>query len=439
MFIGVDDTDSVSGMCTTFLLTELVSEFSEMDIIGHPRLVRLNPNIPWKTRGNAALSVALGNGAGRKTLVGNVAGRDVFAFARGAHAKASVAHLERAEEMLDKWAVKGEEMTNPGLAIFDKRPSASFYWRAVRGVVPIADARKLAASGFFAARGNGRGLVGACASVAWRPRDRTFEVIAYRERKRWGTPRRLASESVSAMDKAYPSTFNNYDYVDDKPVLVPGSPCPILFGIRGDDPEVLPCAMEALRGENVDRWLVFESNQGTDDHLVPAHVADVRPFSSATIRGVISSQPRTIPGGHVIASVRDATGEIDIAIYEPAKRFRDVLRALVPGDRVVACGGMREKPLTINIEKLNVARLVKIVRKVSNPRCAKCDKAMKSEGKNLGFRCERCGAKAPNGAGVFESVPRSLTTGWYEPPACARRHLAKPMKRTKWKVGRMMA
>jgi tRNA(Ile2)-agmatinylcytidine synthase len=426
-------------MCTTFLLTEIVQEFSELDVIGYPRLVRLNPNIPWKTRGNAALSVALGIGSGRKTLVGNVAGRAVFAFAKGTHAKATKRHLERAQRLLDLWAVKGEEMTNPGLAIFDKRPPATFYWRAVREVVPIADARKLASRGLHVSRGNGRGLVGACASVAWRPRDRTHEVIAYRERKKWGTTRRLAPSSVSAMDKAFPSTFNNYDYIEDKPVLVPGSPCPILFGIRGDDPDVLPDAMMALRSERIDRWLLFESNQGTDDHLLQSKVADVKPFSSATIRGAIASQPRTIPGGHVIASVRDATGEIDVAIYEPAKGFRDVLRALVPGDSVVACGGLREKPLTVNIEKLRVARLVKIVRKVSNPRCARCDKAMKSEGKNLGFRCERCGAKAPVGAGFFETVPRALTPGWYEPPACARRHLAKPLKRTKLKVGRMLA
>lgn len=439
IYIGVDDTDSVNGMCTTFLLTELVREFSELDVIGYPRLVRLNPNIPWKTRGNAALSVAMGKGQDRKTLAGNIAGRNVFAFAKGTHAKATKEHLARAKSLLDMWAVEGEEMTNPGLAIFDRRLPSSFYWRAVREVVPIADAKELASKGLFAARGNGRGLVGACASAAWVPRDRTYEVIAYRDRRKWGTPRSVVPESVAAMDEAFPSTFNNYDYVEEKVVLAPGSPCPILFGIRGDDPKVLPDAMRALRGEKIDRWLVFETNQGTDDHLVASHVADVKHFSSATIRGVMASQPRTIPGGHVIASVRDSSGEIDVAIYEPAKRFRDVLRALVPGDRVVASGGLREKPLTVNIEKLNVVHLVKIVRKVSNPRCARCDKAMKSEGKGLGFRCERCGAKAQNGAGVFETVPRSLTTGWYEPPACARRHLAKPLKRTKRKPGKMLA
>jgi tRNA(Ile2)-agmatinylcytidine synthase len=426
-------------MCTTFLLTELVREFDDLDLIGRPRLVRLNPQIPWKTRGNAALSIALGRGRGRRTLVGNIAGKDVIAFADGTHAKASKEYLARAGAVLDEWAVRGDRLTNPGLVVLDRRPPPSFYWRAVRGIVLIPDAAKLAKKGFFVGMGNRRGLVGACASVAWQPGDRTWEVIAYRERGRWGTERDVDPESVVRMDRAFPSTFNNYDHRQRKVVLAPGSPCPILFGIRGDDPRVLKGAMETLKGERVDRWLVYESNQGTDDHLVPSRVADVRPFSSAMVRGAVASEPRTIPGGHVIASVRDATGEMDVAIYEPAKEFRAVLRALVPGDRVVICGGVRERPLTINVEKLRVVRLARVVRKAANPRCRTCDKAMKSLGHGQGFRCERCGARAAAGAGEYVEERRRLTTGWFEPPACARRHLAKPLKRTRWRAGKVIA
>ncbi len=57
--IGIDDTDSRLGGCTTYtaalLFQELVSRgFKPIDF---PWLVRLNPNIPWKTRGNGALSI----------------------------------------------------------------------------------------------------------------------------------------------------------------------------------------------------------------------------------------------------------------------------------------------------------------------------------------------------------------------------------------------
>jgi tRNA(Ile2)-agmatinylcytidine synthase len=65
VYIGIDDTDSRKGMCTTYLALELVKEFqNELDLIGYPRLVRLNPNIPWKTRGNGAVCVRLGTGKG---------------------------------------------------------------------------------------------------------------------------------------------------------------------------------------------------------------------------------------------------------------------------------------------------------------------------------------------------------------------------------------
>ncbi|MEM0501968.1 MAG: DNA-binding protein, partial [Thermoplasmata archaeon] len=52
MWIGVDDTDSSEGMCTTYLAPQILLKLN-LDLIGFPRLVRLNPNIPWKTRGNA--------------------------------------------------------------------------------------------------------------------------------------------------------------------------------------------------------------------------------------------------------------------------------------------------------------------------------------------------------------------------------------------------
>ena len=55
LHIGIDDTDSLDGGCTTWLITEIISELSDLDLIAPPRLVRLNPNVPWKTRGGVLL------------------------------------------------------------------------------------------------------------------------------------------------------------------------------------------------------------------------------------------------------------------------------------------------------------------------------------------------------------------------------------------------
>ena len=57
-WVGIDDTDSSKGMCTTYLAT-LIIERIEKDlgrVEGFPRLIRLNPTIPYKTRGNGAVS-----------------------------------------------------------------------------------------------------------------------------------------------------------------------------------------------------------------------------------------------------------------------------------------------------------------------------------------------------------------------------------------------
>src|SRR3989442_10221594 len=75
LYLGVDDTDSLRGMCTTFLATELVRALRAWDLIGYPRLVRLNPNIPWKTRGNGAICLRIGWGRGPTFPVGEIDGR----------------------------------------------------------------------------------------------------------------------------------------------------------------------------------------------------------------------------------------------------------------------------------------------------------------------------------------------------------------------------
>ncbi len=78
LYIGIDDTDSINGGCTTWLATEVIKELSEFDLIGCPRLVRLNPNVPWKTRGNAAVALTLGKGLGMKKLIGEFDGKQFF-------------------------------------------------------------------------------------------------------------------------------------------------------------------------------------------------------------------------------------------------------------------------------------------------------------------------------------------------------------------------
>ena len=58
MIIGIDDTDSPLGMCTTYLGAVLARRLiHERMQVREAKLVRLNPNVTFKTRGNAAIAL----------------------------------------------------------------------------------------------------------------------------------------------------------------------------------------------------------------------------------------------------------------------------------------------------------------------------------------------------------------------------------------------
>jgi tRNA(Ile2)-agmatinylcytidine synthase len=427
MYVGVDDTDSVNGMCTTYLATELVREFSDLDLIGHPRLVRLNPNVPWKTRGNAAICARFGEGTGKPTVIGNIGGHEVLAYDAGKPAVPTREHFERVCALVERLAWFEDPKTNPGVAVSSVKPPQGLYWKAVHEVVELRPHLGEANPDFSRGWKNRRGLIGAVSAMAWRPRDRTYELIAYRAPNKWGTARNIDAASVVEMDRKYPGTFNNYDYEEQRPVFAPASPCPILYGIRGDSPDYLRDAMGTVKSEKVDRWLIFLTNQGTDDHIINASISNMQPFTSVRVRGKVDGLPRIIEGGHLIFPMTNGRKNVDCTIYEPAKKFRWVGQQLRPGDRVTVHGAVREEPPTINVEKICIENLAAVTEKTANPLCKKCHKRMKSYGRGQGYRCAKCGAKSRDAE--FSLVKRSLAQGWFEPPAGAMRHLAKPLKR----------
>jgi tRNA(Ile2)-agmatinylcytidine synthase len=427
--LAFDDTDSPEGMCTTYLAPLLLRELNGYDLLGPPRLVRLNPNIPWKTRGNAAVCLSIGHGVGKGAVCGQVAGKQVLWYRRGRPADPGPL-LEAAAHVLERVSKFECDNTNPGIAVSIRRPGPGFYWRAVRGVVPIRDAElELRTVGaVWRKYKSGRGIVGATAAMSWRPRDRTWEVIAYRRPSRFGKPREIDPESVITMDRATRRTFNNYDYENGHVAITPGSPCPILFGIRGDSRAELLRARTMIRGEMHDTWLLFMTNQGTEDHVAAKRIGSLAPRDSARVKATVSSAPTTIQGGHVILPISDGDG-IDAAFYEPSRRFREVARGLLPGDRLTVIGSVRDSPRSLNVEKICVESLVKDLRKERNPVCDRCHKSMHSSGRGKGFVCKKCGAKASADKARFRAKPRMVRLGWHEPPVASRRHLHKPIRR----------
>jgi len=409
--IGLDDTDSRErGMCTTYVAATLAERIEAVGgTVDRRLLVRLNPGVEHKTRGNAALAV-------RTDLDPERA-------------------LELAREHLDL-AETGDPRTNPGVVVAPGDPGrvpdavAAFARAAVRDYHDVDDAVALAdRAGYETAHaGNGRGRIGALAAVgAWAAFDDwTYECISYRERDRWGTDREVDRESVfAAADAAYPDAWDTVDRAEGYPVCVPRTPCPILHGIRGDDPETVRSVADAVDGEPVASRALFVTNQGTDAHLRRVDgFGDAAEGGAYRIDAEVVDPPETREGGHVFATLRSDDGETAaVAAFEPTKRFRDRVRALRPGDRLTVCGELSDG--TLKLEKFAVRELVRT--EPATPECPECGRSMGSAGADQGYRCRDCGTNADGKVDV--PVDRDLERGWYEVPPCARRHVARPLVR----------
>ena len=417
--IGIDDTDSRLGGCTTYtaalLFQELVSKgFKPIDF---PWLVRLNPNIPWKTRGNGALSLHFGLEEEQLEEVKKIA----------------VAAVERTADLTQR-------STDPALVFLRdpvQSPLRDFSVRALHDVLSIREARRVIDEIGAESRvlKGSRGLVGALASIgADFSRDHTFEIIAYRTLENIGRARRVNLDSVRRMDAMFRGlTFNNVDPEKGRVLICPHGPDPVLLGIRGEDPASVAKAFNQIAvDEPIGTTMIFKTNQGTDAHLTCRRTVEtVQPYQSVLISGRINDVPQTIRGGHTIFKISDETGSIDCASYWTTGSLCKVVSYLIPGDTVIVSGGIRVRKmaqLTLNVEKLEVTRLASAVR-WENPLCSACGARCESMGKNQGFRCRKCKLRFENASKKPRSEVRAIRPGIYLPPLRSHRHLTKPASR----------
>lgn len=420
LHIGIDDTDSPSGGCTTYIAALLVEELLALGcrFIDYPNLLRLNPNVPWKTRGNGAVCLRVDVG---KDLTSRI--QEAVILTVESHAEFDCVN------------------TNPGIVFFEGKVPESlkrFSDRVVQSVVTIQEAEKLINETGTYAVGfkNMRGLIGALAAIGGLQRgDHTFELLSYRKSGNRGSPRLLDEASVRLMDEAeHVDTFNNIDPESGRVLIAPHGSDPVFYGVRGESPEAVHRASMIVESiEEAERWVIYRSNQGTDWHFKQkSKISGLRPFNPAIVGGEVIEGPVTIQGGHVIFGIKDDTGRIDCAAYEPTGNFREIVRQLIPGDGIIAYGGIRESnsggAWTLNLEKLEVITLAQDIR-LLNPECPRCGGRMESMGRDKGFRCRRCGHRERSLSKQEAVIERVLKPGLYLPPPKAQRHLTKPLKR----------
>jgi tRNA(Ile2)-agmatinylcytidine synthase len=347
--------------------------------------------------------------------------------------KIAVAAVERATDL-------SQRSTDPAVVFLKglvPSPLSEFSIRALHDVLSVREARHLAdAIGVETHLLKGsRGLVGALASVGANfSRDHTFEIIAYRTPESIGTIRRVNLDSVRRMDAMFHGlTFNNVDPKTGRVLICPHGPDPVLLGVRGEDPASLAKAFNQIEiDEPIERVMIFKTNQGTDAHLsCRRRIKALQAYQSTVIVGTVSGAPRMHRGGHVIFRTVDETGSIDCAAYSATGPVRGAALQLVAGDSVIVSGGIRSRPLgelTLNVEKLEVTRLVDVVR-WENPLCSRCGARCESMGKGQGLRCKKCKTRLPKTSKVEKKESREIRLAIYLPPPRTHRHLTKPASR----------
>ena len=412
--IGFDDTDSPKGMCTTFLAYKIVDLLRKhkTEFLDFPRLIRFNPNIPWKTRGNGAVSIRI------KTK-----------------------NPSKIKNQIKNLVLKYSDVkngANPGLVFFesDTIPSefTNFSNLAMWQLIKRNNAKRFAKKNDleFFYQGNGQGLVGAIGAIGYDFQDHTLELLSYRKRTKFGKERKISVESVKIMqEKTFPNTFNSFDTKKGQILITPHGPDPVFYGVRGENVDSLVYATKILKSdEKLDGYMIFKSNQGTGDHLKnELNFENMKPYASGKITGIVLDTPKIVKGGHVFFKILSKNYEFWCAVYKPTG-ISSIASNLIKGDKICVGGGVRKAskkfPRIINLEFIDIIHLEKNLVK-SNPICKKCNKKMKSKGQNQGFQCIRCGKKASKKITV--EISRKVKKQLYIPNLSAHRHLTRPLQR----------
>ena len=222
------------------------------------------------------------------------------------------------------------------------------------------------------------------------------------------TGRRLLDEKATRDIDQLEGTFLCRDDRLQSSLLAPRGNSPVLFGIRTWEKEVAKHAAQTLiegkTTEAVSGWIIFETNQATNDHL------------DEPIECIVE-HIETIKGGHTIIK----TETHHFVAFRESGNIALLCQQLKPGD-VIECMGLEAPDQSIHIEFLRIKHLQP---QRHRPLCPVCNKSMASMGANQGIRCKKCGHISDDN---WEESERNLLQHvWIQPLPSSRRHLAKPL------------
>jgi len=424
MFIGIDDTDSPYGMCTTLVGAKLAYFLIKLvKFVDYPRLVRLNPNIPSKTRGNASISLRFLTSVGE---IENVIEKVLEVVSRNTHVE------------FKKTSTVVSFYINTEYAI--NKQFYEIYKQAVKDVITprmVIEKIKNITKGALRVYtfGKENGIVGSISAIGAIFNDYTFELLAYRKEESYGKERIIDINTVIDMDKKFRKhTFNNI--YGSRMLIAPKGPDPVLFGIRGDLPDKLIEAFLMLKHEDISLWCLYKTNQGTGEHIIEIDdIEEARPYQtisfSAIVKGIQKEDDKVI-----LNSVKNGW-DIKIYVYKPHKYLRGFIEKLEKGDELKIVGNVTKREdgfLEINLEEFKPLFLMP-KEKMINPICPKCGKTMKKKGENY-YKCKNCKFTINYDRKLVILEKRTdLQIGKrYLPPPTAHRHLTMPQSREEFRA-----
>jgi len=422
--LALDSFDNPFGGCTTHLASLIVAKLIRegYHLADYPWLIRLNPAVPWKTRGNGAVAIHL----------------HVDTIGESVRIVQTVLKLAREYSGAEKACLIA--ITWPDLSDLKdlvnqiiRTPLRTLYTKAVSTQVSTIEAQDVLRElrqHVIIIWGSERGLIGALASLgADLEYDYTFELLTYRHPELWDKPRNIDINTIIEFDlRTSPYTFLNYDYESRKPLITPHGLDPVLYGVRGEYPEILLKALDIIRvGELPTHFTIFRTNQATDAHtktLKP--ISMLRVYDCTEICGIVR-QLRTLPGPHIAINVCDDTDCITAMVYRETGKLLRAVQHLKEGDTVCIQGCVKQHRgmLSFNVEKIYAC--IRERTHTIKPRCPICGSALKSKGRNILY-CNNCHREFYDLLPKYEQYPR-LECRAFEPSPAAFHHLMMPSQR----------
>ena len=393
-WLGLDDTDSLKEGCTTYSFHLLLESLPDSVTIKTPRLVRLWPFAQHRTRGNAALAVELET-EDESLLLEHL---DYYWHTHLMPLKGNVSSSEHDD--------RTQYPADPGMVWFsNSQVDQSFYTKAVQAEVRLDEVPKADRSW------GGQGRIGATAAIAWHGIKKTWEAIAWRPVIRHGQTERSVCEKTLRLVDALPATFLSRDPRKGTGMVAPRGPCPVLFGLRARDEKSARDAAQTLLSAELTEPSIglrtFATNQASDDHL------------GEPLQGTIADV-EILNRGHCVLTTEHGKW----FAFAESDSVKKLAQWLQPGDVVLGMGLSPEFGI-LHLEKLCV---VSTVPHQQRPLCKECGVRMKSMGRGQGCRCPKCKRRIED---MWSTTPRIPPyDSWVQPPADARRHLARPLEWT---------